>query len=77
MVNRDARSEAEQLAREAVGLVPLEMPNLQTDLLMDIADMLRMTGNQSEASPRIVDAINLYENKGNLVSADRARSLPN
>ena len=73
MVSRGDHLEAERLAREAVGLAPAEMPNLCADLLMDLADVLLRARQRAKAEPVIAEAIELYERKGNLVSAARAR----
>jgi ATP/maltotriose-dependent transcriptional regulator MalT len=75
MVSRDRHSEAERLAREAVGLAPAEMPNLRADLLMDLAGVLLSAGQRARAQPVIAEAVERYERKGNLVSAARARSF--
>ena len=40
--------------------------------LMDLAEVLSLSGRMSEANPAIEAAIGLYERKGNLVSAARA-----
>jgi len=73
--SRNAHGEAERLAREAIRLVPAEMPNLRADLLVDLAEILLARGDQTGATPMVADAIELYERKGNLVSAAQARSL--
>ena len=75
MVSRDDHLEAERLAREAVGLAPAEMPNLRADLLMDLAGVLLWARQRAKTQPVIAEAIALYERKGNLVSAARARSF--
>jgi tetratricopeptide (TPR) repeat protein len=60
------------LVTEAVGLVPTEMPNLRADLLMELAEILRASGDATGATRAIGEAINLYQRKGNLVGAARA-----
>jgi tetratricopeptide (TPR) repeat protein len=65
----------ERLAREAVRLAPAGMPNLRADLLVNLAEVLRAKGDRNGAGPIIREAIELYEGKGNLVSAARARSF--
>jgi tetratricopeptide (TPR) repeat protein len=67
--------EAERLAREAIGLVPAELPNLRADLLVNLAEIPLARGDQTGATPMLADAIELYERKGNLVSAAQAHSL--
>src|SRR6266496_512262 len=73
MASRDDQVEAERLAREAVGLAPAEMLNLRADLLTDLAGVLLGAGQRATAQPVLAEAIELYERKGNLVSAARAR----
>ena len=67
-----ARSEATDLGMEAVRLVPTEMPNLRADLLVELAEILRASGDATGATRSIGEAIDLYERKGNLVGAARA-----
>ena len=66
--------EAEALAREAVELAA------STDFLthhgqafLDLADVLQMNGRPEEAASALVAGLELYERKGDLVSAERAR----
>ena len=66
--------EAEALAREAVELAA------STDFLthhgqafLDLADVLQMNGRPEEAGSALVAGLELYERKGDLVSAERAR----
>ncbi|MPZ14912.1 MAG: AAA family ATPase [Chloroflexi bacterium] len=75
LVNRGHHTEAERLAREAVRLVPSEMPNLGADVRLDLAEVLLAAGRREAALPVIGEAIDRYERNGNLVSAARARSL--
>ncbi|MGH2704902.1 MAG: BTAD domain-containing putative transcriptional regulator [Actinomycetota bacterium] len=75
MASRGRATDAEPLAREAVHLAPAGMPNLRADLTMDLAEVLRAGGDIDGAASAIGDAIALYERKGNLVAAARARSL--
>jgi tetratricopeptide (TPR) repeat protein len=66
---------AEALAREAVGLVQ------QTDYLLfhagallDLAEVLRLAGRPEEAEAPRAEAIRLFERKGNIVAARKARA---
>jgi tetratricopeptide (TPR) repeat protein len=77
IADRRGSREAERLAREAVRLVPAELPNLQGDLLIDLAEVLRKGGNSESATQAVAEAIELFERKGNLVSAARALALMN
>ena len=73
--SRGDHLEAERLAREAVALASVETPNLRADLLVDLAKVLLLAQQAAKAQPVIAEAIQLYEGKGNLVSAARARAL--
>jgi hypothetical protein len=52
--------------------VPAEMPNLRADLLVELAEVLRASGDATGATRSIGEAIGLYKRKGNRVSAARA-----
>ena len=49
--------------------------NLSADLRVDLAEILLVAGWRKATLPVINEAIDLYERKGNVVSATRARSL--
>jgi len=72
---REGRGEeAEALAREAVGLA--ERTDLLTqrgETFLDLAEVLQLNGQSSEAENAIRAGLKLYEQKGDLVSAGRAR----
>lgn len=73
---RSQFDEAEQLAREAVGLVEeTDMINLHGDALMDLAEVISVGDRQDEATCLITEARHLYELKGNLVCVGRACAL--
>ena len=42
---------------------------------MDLAEVLRLAGRIGEAASAVERAIDLFEQKGNVVSADRARTF--
>jgi tetratricopeptide (TPR) repeat protein len=75
MASRGDHLEAERLAREAVSLASVETPNLRADLLVDLAEVLLWAKQPAKAEPVIAKAIELYERKGNLISAARARAV--
>jgi DNA-binding SARP family transcriptional activator len=75
MAGRGDQREAGRLAREAVRLASVETPNLRADLLVDLAKVLLSAQQSAKVGPVIAEAIRLYERKGNLVSAARARAL--
>jgi predicted ATPase len=69
----DARR-AERHARDAVELVaPTDFVNQQGDRLADLAEVLYFGGRSEEARAALVDALERYERKGNLVAAERTR----
>jgi len=74
-LNRGECEESERLAREAIDQVPRDTLNLRGDVLVNLADILLATGQRDAAAPVIGEAIAVYDRKGNLVSAARARSL--
>ena len=42
---------------------------------MDLAEVLSVAGRAAEATPAVEHAVTLYEGKGNIVSAGKARTL--
>jgi predicted ATPase len=67
--------QAEALAREAVALAAeTDFFVLRGDALMDLAEVLRAAGREADAVPFVEQALELYEQKGNVVAAARART---
>jgi tetratricopeptide (TPR) repeat protein len=67
-------AEAEALAREAVALAAeSDFLVLRGDTLTDLGEVLRLLGRPREAAKALEEAQRLYEQKGNTVSAERAR----
>ena len=68
--------EAEALAREAVELGRrTDCLNLRGDTLVDLAEILARAGRPEEGASPLREAVDLYERKGNVVSAAKARAL--
>jgi DNA-binding SARP family transcriptional activator len=68
--------EAAALAREAVRLAaPTDMLTMRADALLDLAEILRLSGPSAEADAAARQALALYERKEDRVSAARARPL--
>jgi ATP/maltotriose-dependent transcriptional regulator MalT len=68
--------EGEVLAREAVAIAErTDYLQLHGDALMDLAEVVRLAGRQDEAADAVRTAIDLYDRKGSLISAGRARSV--
>ena len=76
LARRGRLEEAEKLAREAVELAEsTDFINMHADSLVDLAEVLRLAGRLHEGAAALGQALELYERKGNLVSADRARAV--
>jgi class 3 adenylate cyclase/tetratricopeptide (TPR) repeat protein len=72
LLSRGSLDEAEDHARQALAAIAgWEHPNFQGDGLAQLADVLRAAGKQEEAAAAYSEALALYEQKENLVSADR------
>jgi DNA-binding SARP family transcriptional activator len=76
LIARRGRLEAaEGLAREGVALAAdSEYVGLHADVLLDLAEVLRLAGRSDEADSTTADAVTLYERKGNVAGAARARN---
>jgi class 3 adenylate cyclase/tetratricopeptide (TPR) repeat protein len=73
--SQGAHEEAERQAREAVELAAAtDALDLHGNALVDLADTLALAGRNEEAATCVAEALVLYERKGNLVSAERARA---
>ncbi len=67
---------AEELAQQAVELArSTDFVNHLGNRLLDLAEVLRLTGRPNEAVAAVQEALRLYKQKGNIVSADKARAL--
>ncbi len=67
--------EAEELAHEAVRLIAqTDMVIRHGDALLDLAEVWRIAGRAAEAEAAASNALELFNSKGNLVSAAYARS---
>ena len=68
------RDRAEALAREAVAYAfSTDSPNMQADALVVQAEVLELAERREKASSALKEALRLYEQKGNIVSAGTAR----
>jgi len=75
LARRGLVAEAEELARSALTLAEqIDLPNMRGDVLLDLAEVLRLSARRREAVPYIEEAARLFEQKGNVVSARRARA---
>ena len=68
-------ADAERLAREAVALLgDTDMVDYHARTVADLAEVLRAIDRPDEASKELAGAIELFDAKGNLVRAERARA---
>ena len=75
LARRGAHPEAEALAREAVALVePTDALTDRGDALLALAEILELRGDRPAAATAAREALALYDRKGAVVLADRARS---
>jgi len=76
LARRGKLSAAEHEARRIVAAAGVDDNlNMHGHALMDLAEVLRMSGKTREARLHVESALRLYEQKGNTVSAAAARSL--
>jgi ATP/maltotriose-dependent transcriptional regulator MalT len=75
LARRGEADEAERLARESVELLaPTDYLSRRADSLTALADVLLVTGRGPEARPALAESLALYEQKGDVVYAARARA---
>jgi len=71
---RGETMEAARLAREAVEiLAATDQINAHANALVDLADILRADRDEDGSAAAFEQALELYEEKGNLLGADRVR----
>jgi predicted ATPase/DNA-binding SARP family transcriptional activator len=76
LARRGELAAAEGLVREAVALADeTDFAVLRGDAFMDLADVLRTAGRETESAAFAEQALELYEQKGNVVAAERARRI--
>ena len=76
LARRGEDGAAEDLAHEAVALVePTDALDMRADALVDLAEVLHLVGRNDEPKGILENALQLYEQKGNVVSAARARDV--
>ncbi|MGA9715394.1 MAG: adenylate/guanylate cyclase domain-containing protein [Aeromicrobium sp.] len=76
MARRGQQTDAVALAREAVALLRgTDSLVAQADALCDLAEVLMADAQSADASAALAEALGLYERKGDLASAARARAL--
>jgi tetratricopeptide (TPR) repeat protein len=75
LARRGAVDEAKPLAQDAINIGVSTDFGWRGDLYVDLADVLRLAGDDSGARDALQRAIELYEEKGNVVLAERTREL--
>ena len=76
LASRGESAESSRLAREAVGLIEgRDALNMRASSLLSLARALGAAGRSEEAAKSAAEAVRLYEAKGNVVSAGKARAL--
>jgi DNA-binding SARP family transcriptional activator len=69
-------ADARSLALEAVGLSDsTDSPCQRADVLLDLAEVNRLSDRPDDAARAVERAVRLFDTKGDVVSAERARSL--
>jgi tetratricopeptide (TPR) repeat protein len=75
LARRGEHAQAQRLAREAVAIADnSDRLDSQGDAYADLAEVLRLGGKPDEAAAALERALQRYERKGNVVSAERART---
>ncbi|MDP9244285.1 MAG: AAA family ATPase [Chloroflexota bacterium] len=76
LARRGEFEEAERLARDAIAIADRsDQPNDRGDTRISLAEVQRLAQRPDEAIPTLAEAVALYEQKGNSVSAAKARAL--
>ena len=76
LARRGEQEQAVALAREAVALLrDTDSLVAQADALVDLAEVLQAGGQGADASAALDEALELFERKGDLASAARARAM--
>jgi ATP/maltotriose-dependent transcriptional regulator MalT len=76
LAHQGRSDQAEALARAAVALIePTDLLSHRGDAMLDLAEVLWTCGRREEAGSVVQGGLALYEQKGNIAAAARARSL--
>jgi tetratricopeptide (TPR) repeat protein len=69
-------ADAEQVARDALAIVAAtDLIDFHGEVLLEVAALLGRDSREPERRECVEEALELFERKGNLVAADRARAL--
>ena len=76
LARRGSLEEAERLARETLALAaPTDGLNRTASVFLTLAEVLRVADRDAEAVDATQSALDLYERKGNIASAEHARTF--
>ena len=76
LARRGDLDDAERLAREAVELVAeTDVLNMRAYVLVSLAQVLVAADRAEEAAEPAAEGVRLYEAKGNVVAAEKARAV--
>jgi tetratricopeptide (TPR) repeat protein len=76
LARRGELERAELLAREAVALAATtDFLSLRGETLLDMAEVLRLAGDDAASASAVEEALRLFETKGNIVLAKRTQAL--
>jgi tetratricopeptide (TPR) repeat protein len=76
LARRGRLDEAKALAREGVAVAAdSEFVVLHADVLLDLAEVLELAGDAEEARAATDEAVSIYERKGNVAAARKARRV--
>jgi class 3 adenylate cyclase/tetratricopeptide (TPR) repeat protein len=74
LAHQGSQEEAETLARAAVVMAGTDYITNRGDALMDLGEILRQGNKVGDSRAAFQEALDLFEQKGNVVSAERARA---
>jgi tetratricopeptide (TPR) repeat protein len=76
LARRGETEEAVMLAREAIAsMTDSDNITARAEILVDLAEVLRADGDLPGAATALIEAVNLHEEKGNALPAERCREL--
>ena len=76
LAQRGEFAAGEALVREAAAFAATsDFLTAQADAMLDVGEVLRLASRREDAVAAIVDAVELYEQKGNVLAAGQARDL--
>jgi tetratricopeptide (TPR) repeat protein len=75
LARRGEVEQAERIAREALAMAErTDYLELRAEALVALAEVLHIAGSSKDSASALEKAIRLYEQKGNVVAAERGRS---